>query len=319
MTVRDKKTKQFAMADLTGQKFGMLTALEPLEERDQGCVIWRCRCDCGNTVLRKSSQLRKGVKTNCGCKPVQVIREDLTGKRFGSLTVIRPTEKRENKRIVWECRCDCGNTEYVQTQYLKDGSTKCCKVCQKENRPKKDITGQRFGILTALYPTEKRDRNQSVIWHCRCDCGNEGEYSCADLQRKNYISCGCLKRIAEEQLKNRTTHVAGTTVELLRDKKVRCDSTTGVTGVTMFRGKYKAIICFQGKRYNLGTYKTLEEAAAARKKAEECLFGEFLEFYDQWKEKADANPEWGQENPVSISVSRTETGEFRILMLPSFV
>lgn len=316
MAVRDEKTKQFVMADLTGQKFGMLTALEPLEERDQGCVIWRCRCDCGNIVLRKSSQLRKGVKTNCGCKPVQVIREDLTGQRFGSLTVIRPTEKRENKRIVWECRCDCGNTEYVQTQYLKNGSTKYCKACQKKNHPKRDITGQRFGILTALYPTDRRDRNQSVIWHCRCDCGNEGDFSCADLQRKNYISCGCLKRIAEEQLKDRTTHVAGTTVELLRSKKVRNDSTTGVTGVNMYRGKYRALIHFQGKTYHLGTYKTLEEAAAVRKKAEECLFGEFLEFYDQWKEKADADPEWGKENPVSISVSRTETGDFRILMSP---
>lgn len=249
-------------------------------------------------------------------KTKQFTRADLTGQRFGSLTVIRPTEKRENRRIVWECRCDCGNTEYVQTQYLKDGSTKCCKVCQKENRPKRDITGQRFGILTALYPTEKRDRDQSVVWHCRCDCGREVEHSCADLQRKNYISCGCLKRIAEEQLKDRTTHVAGTTVELLRGKKVRNDSTTGVTGVNMYRGKYKAQIHFQGKTYRLGTYQTLEEAAAVRKKAEECLFGAFLEFYDQWKEKADANPQWGQENPIHISVSRTETGDFRILMLP---
>ncbi len=105
------------------------------------------------------------------------IMSDLTGQRFGNLTVIGPTENRENKCIVWECRCDCGNTEYVQTRYLKDGSTKCCKACQKENRPRKDITGQRFGILTALYPTDKRDSNQSVIWHCRCDCGKEVERS----------------------------------------------------------------------------------------------------------------------------------------------
>ncbi|MCD8232748.1 MAG: hypothetical protein LUD14_13285 [Clostridiales bacterium] len=140
----------------------MLTALEPLEERDQGRVVWRCRCDCGNIVLRYTSQLKAGVKTNCGCKRVQIVRDDLTGQRFGSLTVIRPAEERQNKRIVWECHCDCGNTAFVQTQYLKDGTTKSCKTCQKENRTKRDITGMRFGILTALYPTEKRDRNQSV-------------------------------------------------------------------------------------------------------------------------------------------------------------
>lgn len=41
-----------------------------------------------------------------------------------------------------------------------------------------------------------------------------------------------------------------------------------------------------------------------------ALFELRLKFCDKWKEKADANPQWGQENPVSISVSRTETGDF---------
>ncbi len=316
MVQRDEKTKQFTMADLAGRRFGMLTALEPLEERDQGCVIWKCRCDCGNIVFRKSSQLRTGVRTNCGCKPVKIIREDLSGRRSGKLTVIGPTGENYRKRTLWECRCDCGNTVYTITQYLKDGTTKSCKNCQKENRPIRDITGQKFGILTPLYPTEKRDRNHSVIWHCRCDCGNEAEYSCGDLQRGSYISCGCLKRAAEEKLKDRTTHVAGTTIELIRNKKVRKDSTTGVTGVNMYRGKYKAIIHFQGKTYNLGTYRTLEEASAVRKKAEDTLYGGFLDFYGQWKQKAEADPEWAKENPVSVTVSRTETGDLRILMLP---
>lgn len=53
MIQRDEKTQKFTMSDLTGQRFGMLTALEALEERHQGCVIWRCQCDCGNIVLRK--------------------------------------------------------------------------------------------------------------------------------------------------------------------------------------------------------------------------------------------------------------------------
>lgn len=169
------------MDDLTGQRFGMLTVMEHLEERDQGCVVWRCRCDCGNIVLRKSSQLKKGVRTNCGCKSTRRVREDLSGKRFGSLTVIGPTTDRQHGHMVWECRCDCGAIALVQTQYLKDGSTKSCKACQRKNRPRKDLTGQRFGILTALYPTERRGKGQSVIWHCKCDCGNEVEYSCADL------------------------------------------------------------------------------------------------------------------------------------------
>lgn len=249
-------------------------------------------------------------------KTKQFTANDLAGRHFGSLTVLRVTEKREKRQIVWECRCDCGETVLVRTQYLKDGSVRSCKTCRNRKRPRRDITGQRFGILTALYPTDNRDINQSVIWHCRCDCGNEVDLSCGDLQRKSYISCGCLKREAEKKLKDRTTHVAGTTVELIQNKKVRSDSSTGVTGVNMYRGKYRAIIHFQGTTYRLGTYKTLEEAATVRKKAEECLFGEFLEFYDQWKKKADADPQWGAENPLSVSVCRTDTGDFRVQMLP---
>ncbi|MCC8129087.1 MAG: transcriptional regulator [Clostridiales bacterium] len=319
MAQRNQKNQQFAMSDLASRRFGMLTALEPLEERDQGRVVWRCRCDCGNEVLRYSSQLRAGVKTNCGCVPRTRLREDLTGQRFGHLTVVGPTEKRANKRIVWECRCDCGNTALVQTQYLKDGSTKCCKDCQKINRPRRDITGQRFGSLTALYPTDKRGRNQSVIWHCRCDCGKEVEHSCAELQRGDYISCGCLKRAAEVKLREQTTHVAGTTVELLRDKKIRSDNTTGVTGVNMYRGKYKASIHFQKKTYCLGTYRTLEEAALVRKEAEKCLFGEFLGFYERWNEKATDDPEWAADHPISFVVNRDETGSFHVRMSPALM
>ena len=43
----------------------------------------------------------------------------------------------------------------------------------------KDLTGQRFGRLTALYPTNRRDYKGSVIWHCRCDCGNETDVPAA--------------------------------------------------------------------------------------------------------------------------------------------
>ena len=36
-----------------------------------------------------------------------------------------------------------------------------------------DLSGRKFGMLTAKYATEKRDKRGSVYWHCVCDCGNE--------------------------------------------------------------------------------------------------------------------------------------------------
>ena len=50
-----------------------------------------------------------------------------------------------------------------------------------ENYASSDITGQRFGRLTAQYSTKKRDAKGFVIWHCHCDCGNETDVSYNNL------------------------------------------------------------------------------------------------------------------------------------------
>ena len=56
----------------------------------------------------------------------------------------------------------------------------------------KDLTGQRFGKLVALSPTEKRMDSGSIVWRCQCDCGNVAEISARRLVRGKARSCGCL-------------------------------------------------------------------------------------------------------------------------------
>ena len=51
---------------------------------------------------------------------------DLTGEKFGRLTVVRKTDERLNKKIVWECACDCGSTVKVRGGHLKSGHTTSC-------------------------------------------------------------------------------------------------------------------------------------------------------------------------------------------------
>lgn len=55
-----------------------------------------------------------------------------------------------------------------------------------------DLTGQRFGKLVVLNPTEKRIDNGSVVWLCRCDCGKLAEVSARRLRKGKVRSCGCL-------------------------------------------------------------------------------------------------------------------------------
>lgn len=56
--------------------------------------------------------------------------QDLTGKKFGKLTVISRAEdyiKPTGKKIIqWDCLCECGNETIVRGEYLKSGHTKSC-------------------------------------------------------------------------------------------------------------------------------------------------------------------------------------------------
>lgn len=53
---------------------------------------------------------------------------DLTGKKIGKLTVLEPTERRQNGHVVWLCQCECGNTIEVSGHHLTDkkGPVKSC-------------------------------------------------------------------------------------------------------------------------------------------------------------------------------------------------
>lgn len=56
---------------------------------------------------------------------------DLTGKKFGKLTVIE-FEFVKNKRRYWKCKCDCGNIKIVQLPHLTSGHTQSCGCLHKE-------------------------------------------------------------------------------------------------------------------------------------------------------------------------------------------
>lgn len=78
---------------------------------------------------------------------------DLTGQRFGMLTVLRRAESR-NGKVCWTCRCDCGSTIEVSGNNLKRGHTVSCGC--KRVFP---YIGKRFGMLTVLEKTAETVRH----------------------------------------------------------------------------------------------------------------------------------------------------------------
>lgn len=53
--------------DLTNQRFDRLIAIPPTEQRDDGNMVWECRCDCGKTVYVGARRLVEKNTKSCGC------------------------------------------------------------------------------------------------------------------------------------------------------------------------------------------------------------------------------------------------------------
>lgn len=147
---------------------------------------------------------------------------------------------------------------------------------------RRNLVGQRFGRLTAIRPTDERENvTGSVIWECRCDCGNTAFVSSTALTSGNTTSCGCYKKdvISKNMKKNREkSYIDGTSINAITNK-VRSDNTSGVKGIYWNKRQKNWVvrIGFKGKRYYVGAFKDLEDAKAARKEAEEKLYKPFLE------------------------------------------
>lgn len=58
---------------------------------------------------------------------------DLTGRRFGRLTVIERTDTNKHKKVLWLCVCDCGREKEVIAQCLTSGRTRSCGCLQRES------------------------------------------------------------------------------------------------------------------------------------------------------------------------------------------
>jgi len=114
--------------NLTGVRFGRWTVIKLVEESKP--IHWECVCDCGTKRNVASSELLRSATKSCGC----LKSPDLTGKKFGKLTVVekgysRPSTK--GTRVFWKCLCECGNITYVITHTLNNGHTKSCGCLAK--------------------------------------------------------------------------------------------------------------------------------------------------------------------------------------------
>lgn len=153
--------------------------------------------------------------------------QDLTGKKFGRLTVIERDKAR--KGTWWKCVCDCGAEKYAPSVRLTNGQTQSCGCFQKElaaERYTKNEVGKRYGklVVLELIRRPKPDGNgNSVYFRCKCDCGESAEVWGAHLRAGNIYQCSKCKaqQTADTKFINETGNRYGKLLVLKEDKRDR--------------------------------------------------------------------------------------------------
>lgn len=191
-----------AKKDWTGVRVGMLTFTSYVGKSGKNAV-WNATCECGNVVVRDPSKLSSTYSklqkpANCGCKN----KNDWTGKKFGMLTFVRPTDKKAGKTIIWELVCDCGKVvENNPSKVIAPHDKPISCGCSRGN----DLTGMKVHKLTFLEPVGE-NIHRSIVWRVACDCGTIKEVVPQSVFRKKdpTMSCGCVKKARDNAIHPRT-------------------------------------------------------------------------------------------------------------------
>ena len=130
-----------------------------------------------SNILRESKKSKNttNYKTALKISPQAKVPEYGFHQEHGHLTFIAPLRRTDKKiaALFYLCLCDCGEWVILEPYaFKKEERVQCPKCSVKNGQFIKDISGQIFGQLKALYPSNKRGKDGSVYWVCECvDCG----------------------------------------------------------------------------------------------------------------------------------------------------
>ena len=229
-----------------GQKFGMLTVVEQVEDyvSPNGCrwAQYRCQCDCGNFVnaigndLTRSANKGHQPKTHCGCQ---------TSKN-------RSNSQRKYNAYRIEGNIVIGVTNNTNEEFYNDIDD---FELIKQYTWFAHVDDTRYKSLIAKIPGTGKHIKMTALLGC-----------------KHY------DHINRNALDNRRENLRqATKCENMRNRSLFANNKSGVTGVhwDQSREKWMASVKINKKNKHLGGFVNKDDAIRARLEAEAQYYGEF--------------------------------------------
>lgn len=198
---------------------------------------------------------------------------ELSGQRFDRLMIEKEVGRDKQGRVLWKCKCDCGNIAIVSSSNLRRESTKSCGCLQREKTTKHGMAHSKtYSIWEGIIGRCNNPNDTAFTYY-----GGRGIRVCDRwLDFRNFYSDmgKCPKQLTIERVDNEKDYLSSncrwaTRAEQAHNTRLRKDNTTGFKGVYKHgKTRFRAAISSMGKYIHLGTFIMIEEAIEARRKGE---------------------------------------------------
>lgn len=231
---------------------------------------------------------------------------DLTGQKFGRLTVVCRAKNSKEGRAKWHCVCDCGNECDVVGKYLRNGRTRSCGCYHNEVASKIHSHKNKYCIIENYIVAKISngvefyvDKDDEWVFDRYC-WGLDGKGYVRSKEHNGGKSLSLHRLIMNCPDNMIVDHINGDTLDNRKsnlrivtqsqnsmNKQIRSNNTSGITGVSYCKrsNNWRSEICVNRKSIVLGYFNNFDDAVSARKSAEEKYFGEYS--YDNSRNKTN--------------------------------
>jgi hypothetical protein len=130
--------------DLVGNTYNALKILSYHSTDDLNRDMYLCQCECNNHVVRHGVGVKTGRYISCGCRAGTT---DLTGRRYGKLTIIGGCNGNRYGR--WQVACDCGTKFNVDGSRLRLGNVTSCGCSKRQGKEDTGYESTRMDLSRA--------------------------------------------------------------------------------------------------------------------------------------------------------------------------